>query len=192
MIPIACVKTGTKYSDEYVIRLKNGVERFASAPVSFTCFTDRPVEGVACRPLPADLPGWWAKLGLFKLNEPLLYLDLDVVITGDITKAWDVQEFTTLKDWWLPGFNSSVMRLTGHEGHVWENFRPDFIPRLRHGDQQWVTEQIPNAATYDGTLFPSFKASQFPRLVPNDSVAVIFHGRPKPDECGGWVRDYWK
>lgn len=190
-LQIACVKTGDKYGSDYVVRLRNGVARHLEQPHEFVCYTDRPVDGVACRPLPADLPGWWSKVGLFKLGEPLVYFDLDVVITGDLKPLTEWSGFGILRDWWLPTFNSSVMVLTGNERHVFDRFTPADMSRCYLGDQQWITECLPDAATFPPEWFPSFKANKCVNRVPDGAQAVIFHGEPKPHQCGGWVKEHW-
>jgi hypothetical protein len=184
---ICCVKTGDKYGPEYVVNLRNGVARHFPGDHNFVCFTDKPVAGVNCYPLPADLPGWWAKLGLFKLGRPLIYFDLDVVITGSLQPLLCLDRFAIIKDWWQPGYNSSVMVLTGKERHVWRDFKSDMIPSIPGGDQDWITEKLPGALTFAPNWFPSFKASE----INPGAMAVIFHGNPKPHELGGWVADEW-
>ena len=96
----ACVKAGPKYGPEYVTRLRDGIKRNLKTEHDFVCYTDDPVPGVECEPLPADLPGWWSKLGLFKLARPLIYFDLDVVITGDLTPIVEWDGPGIIKDWW--------------------------------------------------------------------------------------------
>ena len=189
---VACVKQGEKYGPEYVTRLRDGVARHMTVPHRFVCFTDTPFDGVECHPLPADLPGWWAKLGLFKLGRRLIYFDLDVVVSGNLTALAGLNRFSIIKDWWLPGFNSSVMVLTGNERSVWSKFRPEFIPDYPQGDQQWITAQLPDAFTFPPEWFPSFKADKCFESAPEHSKAVIFHGNPKPHELGGWVADEWR
>ena len=194
---IACVKTGTKYGPEYVRRLQAGVARHLPSRKDheFVCFTDQAVEGVICEQLPADLPGWWAKVGLFKLERPLLYFDLDVVITGDLTPLLEWDRFGIIKDWWLPMFNSSVMRLTGNETHVWDAFAKDPMQSMqlcRYGDQEFVTRHMPDARTFPRAWLPSYKADRCQAAPPKDALAVVFHGLPKPCQVGGWVAETWR
>ena len=188
---ICCVKASTKYRAEYVTNLRDGVARHLKAPHRFVCFTDEPVDGVECFPLPADLPGWWAKMGLFKIRRPLIYFDLDVVITGDLTPLLEWPGFGIIRDWWQPGFNSSVMKLTGNEHRVWRAFHPD-VMRQMYGDQDFITAQMPDAPTFPSHYFPSYKANRCQDAIPNEAMAIIFHGLPKPADCGGWVADHWK
>ena len=190
---IACVKTGDKYGPEYVTRLRDGVARHLPMPQEFVCFTDNPVDGVDCRPLPLDLPGWWAKIGLAALERPLIYFDLDVVITGDLTPLTQWSGFGIIDDWWQPGFNSSVMVMTGEEGDIARDFRPEMMTRLRGGDQQWFTMKRPNARTFPPAWFPSYKADGCAGRVPDGALAVIFHGQPKPADIEtGWVANLWR
>lgn len=191
---IACVKQGSKYGPEYVTRLRDGVARHLSRPHRFVCFTDDPVEGVECHPLPADLPGYWSKMGLFKLKRPLLYFDLDVVITGDLAPLLDWEGFGVLRDWWLPMFNSSVMKLTGKESHVWDAFALDADQSMRacrYGDQQFVTLALPDARVFPPEYCPSYKADRCQDAPPKGARVVVMHGEPKPHQCGGWVAEAW-
>jgi hypothetical protein len=190
---ICCVKTGDKYGDDYVLNLRDGVAKHWTAPHQFVCFTDKPVDGVTCKPLPADLPGWFAKLGLFKLGRPLIYFDLDVVITGSLLPLRCFRNvFAAIKDWWLPGFNSSVMCLTGKERDIWYRFKPDMIPTLTMGDQQYISQEIPNGMTFPPTWFPSYKANNCTDGAPHGALAIILHGHPKPHELSGWVNQAWR
>lgn len=192
---ICCVKTGDRYGHEYVTRLRDGVAQHLSVPHNFVCFTDDPVPGVKCYPLPADLPGYWSKIGLFKLKRPLVYFDLDVVITGDLSPLLDWQGFGIISDYWQPGLNSSVMKLTGDETHVWEAFAQapnDAMRSCPGGDQQFITRHIPDGRTFPAHYFPSYKANRCFEGPPHDAMAVVFHGFPKPADLGGWVADAWR
>lgn len=188
---ICCVKVGEKYSQEYVTKLRDGIARNLKLPHRFVCFTDDPVPGVECVPLPADLPGWFAKIGLFKICRPLVYFDLDVVITGDLSRLMDWDGFGIIEDWWQTGFNSSVMKLTGNEGDVWRKFSRSVMKKFP-GDQDFITACLPKAATFPPDYFPSYKADRCQKAVPANAMAVIFHGFPKQPDCGGWVAEQWR
>lgn len=192
---IACVKKGQKYDADYVRKLKRGIERHLDDPRAhdFVCFTDDPVPGVLCDSLPdASLPGWWAKVSLFKLREPVLYFDLDMVIVGNLQPLLDWDGFGIIKDAWLPGFNSSVMKLTGNEGFVYDDFIPEDKWRFPQGDQQWITEEMSGAKTFPVDWIPSYKAHQCQNGYPPNAIAVNFHGMPKPSHIEtGWVKEMW-
>lgn len=93
------IRWGTKYGPEYLNRLYAMVARHTTPPFDFYCLTDdstgvRPE--VTCLPLPdlgCDLPkntyGIWGKSRLWAtdlggLSGPALFIDLDVVITGNM------------------------------------------------------------------------------------------------------------
>lgn len=193
MVMISCVKTGTKYSKDYVLKLRNGVMRYAPDDTRFVCFTDDPVEGVECHsildPQLRDA-GWWAKIYLYSLDVPLINFDLDIVITGDLRPLIDWEGFGIIDDWNVPGYNSSVMKLTGKEGIVWDTFRPNVMNMMR-GDQDWLNVVLPNQKTFPREWFPSYKGNGCAKDVPAGSIACIMHGFPKPHQCGGWVKEMW-
>lgn len=191
---IACVRKGDKYGPEYVLKLQRMVRRHLppEAGCTFVCLTDKHIPGVLCENLTEDLPGWWSKLEVFKLGEPTLYFDLDVVITGNLSPVLAWQGFGIVRDWWLPGFNSSVMRLNGDEEYLLRDFRRDLMNRYHMGDQQWITERMPDAKTFPAHWFPSLKANKCFDAPPDDALAIIFHGEPKPCQfLSGWVKDKW-
>jgi hypothetical protein len=191
---ICCVKTGDKYGHDYVRHLKDGLARHmpAGAVEKFICYTDDPVPGIKCRPLPVDLPGWWAKLGLFSLGEPLVYFDLDMVICGSLQPLLKWQGFGIIKNEQIPGYNSSVMKLTGNEGHIWKSFKPDIMDRV-HGDQDWLNIAAPHAPTFPRSWFPSWRVNTLCALdePPPKAIAINCHGSPKPHEISGWMRNHW-
>jgi hypothetical protein len=188
---VCCVKVGDKFGDEYPIRLMNGVRRHWKGPLDFVCYTDSPVDGVPCAPLLAEYPGWWSKINLFGFRRPLVYFDLDVVITGDLTPLKEIDQFTIIKDWWLPGYNSSVMVLTGNEHRVWSRFKLEDRHKYNFGDQGFIHSVIPDANTFAPELFPSYKANDCRQAIPEGAMAVVMHGNPKPDQCDGWVKQHW-
>lgn len=190
---IACVKQGIKYGPDYVRRLRDGVARNLSVPHDFVCLTEDPVPGVETVPLSRTWPGWWSKLSLCDLGRPLIYFDLDVVITGDLLPLIGITEFTMMADPWQRTFNSSVMVLTGREGDISATFRPEMIDRLRGGDQTWWTMCRPNARTLPVEWFPSFKANARLQHVPAGTLGVVFHGSPAPHEVDlDWVDAHWR
>lgn len=192
---IACFKKGTKYGPEYVQRLHQGVKRHLpkDSSIPFVCFTEDPVEGVDCEPLPVDLPGWWSKLGAYALSEPLICLDLDIVIVGSLAPLLEWDGFGVIKNPWLRGYNSSVLKLTGRETDVWNRFVPGVMATMR-GDQDWLNVTMPGAATFPVQWFPSWKVHRvwMEPAPPEGAIAIFCHGSPKPHEISnGWLRDHW-
>ena len=88
---VCCVKWGCKYSGDYVNFLFRGVARNWKKEIpEFICFTDDPV-GVEfpTRPLPEiEFSFFWGKAHIFDVQKDreILYLDLDTVVVGDLSK----------------------------------------------------------------------------------------------------------
>lgn len=201
MVTVACIKVGDKYGPEYVNRLAAMVERNVTQPYRFLCLTDNP-KGLEFRytDVGTDLPGWWAKIVLFRPHPALaanrvVYLDLDTVIVGNIDFLLEYDgPFCILKDFWSDRFNSSVMSIApGFGGHIWSDLvrdRDKVLSRL-HGDQDWITLKAPGSDTWNPAMIGSYKAHQL-TSGPVDFRLICFHGMPKPDWFKkGWVYDQW-
>lgn len=194
MIQVVCVRTGTLYGPEYVAILRDMVARNLAEPFTFWCLTDQPedIEGVERIAALPRLPGWWQKLALFSPHMPwsegdrVVYFDLDVCITGRLENL----PKGIIRDWHLPGFNSSVM-VWDHGEHrgAWDLFTEAVMDRL-HGDQDWITEQG-GWDTFPPGWCVSYRSHAM-EGVPDGTKVVCFHGRPKPHECAGWVEHVWK
>ncbi|MGR3486078.1 MAG: glycosyl transferase [Paracoccaceae bacterium] len=96
---VICINWGTKYGPAFVNRLYGMVARNLAPPFRFVCFTDRrdgirpEVECHDLPPLDVEMPvntrGIWPRARLWgprlaDLTGPVLFLDLDIVITGPI------------------------------------------------------------------------------------------------------------
>jgi hypothetical protein len=101
---VICINWGTKYGPPFVNRLYGMVARNLAPPFRFLCFTDAAagIRGeVECHPLPpvaAAMPvsrGIWPKARLWgprlaDLAGPVLFLDLDLVVTGALDPFFEV------------------------------------------------------------------------------------------------------
>lgn len=97
MIKIGCVlKSGGDFGPADVYRLAGEIQKYLDLPYTLTCLTDisdkmdlhpRIATSLSLEVLPLqhNLPGWWSKLEVFSLSGPVLYLDLDTVIVGEVT-----------------------------------------------------------------------------------------------------------
>ena len=87
MINIICVKWGTKYSADYVNRLKEMVKQHLPLEHNFYCYTDDPT-GVDADviAIETDFEIYWNKMAIFDmLDGTNIYFDLDIVIQHDIS-----------------------------------------------------------------------------------------------------------
>lgn len=101
---IICIRWGEKYGVEYANRLYAMVARNITPPFAFYCITDR-AEGLRPEIVPIPLPdldcempktrqGIWGKSRLWRadlggLTGPVLFMDLDVVVTGSLNPFFE-------------------------------------------------------------------------------------------------------
>ena len=208
---IVTVKWGTKYGSEYVNKLHNMISRTARVPFNITCFTDDPVgilSGIKILPLNNDLPIWWNKVYLFceqnglRPGEQYLYLDLDTLITGDISPLIEYDgDFLILRDFGVvkepdsfrgyeSRFGSAIMSWKhGVWSGLWEAFdsHKDMWMRTCEGDQNFL-EQVLDHRAVDivQEKWPGWARSykyECYHEVPKDTRIVCFHGKPSIPEA---------
>ena len=234
MANVLCIKWGTKYDASYVNRLYTGVKKYMRGDggrqdFRFVCLTDDVtgiVDGVDVYPLPetgfdetafdAKKGGeTWRKVGLFKenvadLDGDTLFLDLDVVITGDISPlfAYAPGAFVVIQDWlekrrakympWRHGKvgNTSVFRFhpTRHSS-VFETFKHNqqwaldtfrieqqFVSwALRHDMAFWPADWICSFKRHCRPLFPL--NHWLVPYKPQGMKILVFHGYPLPPQA---------
>ncbi len=177
MLTVACVlsepiKGPRQYEMFHVKRLAAQVEKNLKQPYQFTVVAD------------SEYLGWWAKISLFepgRFEGRVLYLDLDVTVTGSLDDLADYPEkFAIVKDRILIGFNSSVMVWdAGYLDDLYLDFKPEYMKKY-HGDQDWIW-----ARRFDAAVFPlgwcvSYKRIQVTRDDTSDMRVCLYHGIPKP------------
>lgn len=195
MITVACVlRSGGDYGPEYVERLAEGVQRFSGW--RFVALSDQelPCETI---PLEHDWPGWWSKIELFRpglFPGPVLYFDLDTVITADLAPLMaEPHRFTMLADFFRPEFPASgVMAWSGDWSRIYRAFAAapaHHMARCRTrqcwGDGGFIAAQLGEQPDLWQSRVPGLIASRKVRATrgPNERV-VCFHGRPRPAEVG--------
>lgn len=213
---VLCMKWGQKYSPEYVNRLYGMVRRHLAGPFEFICLTDN-AEGiraeVSCLPIPAlNLPTGipergWKKLTVFQSNlygrrGTALFLDLDVVITDDLTPFFDHPgEFLIIHDYkrpWRITGNSSVFRFElGAHPDVLDNFQAQVseIRKRFRNEQAYLSDHIHRQGRlsyWPSAWCPSFKYHCIPTWpsnywrepqIPSGARVVIFHGECNPPDA---------
>jgi len=210
MIHIICLKWGTKYGAEYVNRLYRAVKRNVSPDVNydFWCFSDDLNgldRGIIKNTLPygSQIESWWNKLWLFSNEMPvargdrIFYIDLDTVITGDITDFLTVKipNIIVLRDFYhdiaRSANNIGSGLMTWHHGDydfVWKKFiaNPESaIQRMHpHGDQHWVDMNVTKKTLWQDVLpdrVVSYKVHCAGGLPPKASI-ICYHGQPSIPE----------
>lgn len=183
--------------NEYVTKLKNGVSRNLTTPYEFVEVTEAD--------LPAGRQGWFYKLNLLEMFDgPVLFLDLDVVITSNIDHLVEIARGDTSRiwardDWSYPvtnprygkeaTINSSVMLWHGRKDM---SGAERLIP-VTHGDQGIITQLFwPHGIG----LLPNDSISSYKyqlRQGQKQGAISVFHGRPKCHEVNDpWVAQHWK
>lgn len=227
MITIALLyKSGGDYKAVDAVKLARAVHRNLTVPHRIVCLTDDvaiEIESVTVgwtlMPLIADLPGWWSKIELFKIHGPVLYFDLDTVITGniDVLAQWAInaspgEDLLMLRDFYKGNEASGIMGWNGDQQWVFDQFNkhvPAFSgtvlrwnrKRFR-GDQEWMRAVVvprlkidmaqdiqPGIVSYKVDLRDKGSTT----LAEGTSV-VCFHGKPRPWEVHPvpqWMKGHW-
>lgn len=212
VIRVVCFKCGDKYGPEYVARMKAMFARHLSLPHTFTCYTEKPVDGVDCLPLPTEYQYWWCKIGAFKpgvVTGPAILSDLDMVFVRSLDWVADFldADLAAIENWgskprqgplYEDEISSAFMIWNGRGATdvIYERFSPADIRRLTpHGDQTFITEVMRGRVT----LIPQERIASFKRHCrdqggpPADASVVAFHGTPRPHEVSDrWVVEAWQ
>jgi len=223
-IDCACVIHGNLYEWGYVERLYRMVSQNLSYPIRFHVFTEssRSVPNHMIKHCLTDWHGvegrkraWWYKMQMFDPKHvagQLLYLDLDVVVTGNLDwiTGLDRQFFWSIKDFrylWRPswqGINSSMMYWdTTKFQDIWDNFRSrDLASVMRQyaGDQDFLSDLIDQKTrrfmdpdlvrswrwqVKDGGMDMRTRSYNRPgagAVITPQCSVIVFHGNPKPHE----------
>ncbi|WP_205648510.1 glycosyl transferase [Acuticoccus kandeliae] len=222
---VICMKWGTAYGTDYANTLHNMVRRHTSRPLRFVCFTDNAEgldPGIEPRPLPAiNLPEshrWkaWRKIALTQadlgdVTGNVLFLDLDVVVTGGIDDFFDYAPEATycvIENWTQMGSgigNTSVFRLTvGAHTEVYNTLMadPEGTVRKHPNSQTFQSRTIssrvfwpkPWCVSFKHTLLPPFPLNYVKTApLPDDAKVICFTGFPNPDHArdGIWPEKSW-
>jgi hypothetical protein len=212
MATLVCVlRSGGRYTPEWVRRLRGGVARFSPGFHRFVCLSDRPFDlaGVEVVPLMHDWPAWWSKMEAFRPGltaGTTVLCDLDTVFAGDAPEL-ALPGGAAMEDYFLKGrLSSAVMRWDGGElGFLYDAFarRPEHwmapgscgpVPNSVHGDQVVIDHLLRER----GGL-PPFIQDVHPGLLDfydPDAEAfgpvVIFIGASKPDGAVEPLRAIWE
>lgn len=219
MQTVICMKWGTRYDSIFVNRLYKSIVRHTNNKTKLICFTDdnsNIYEEVVCKPLPSiHLPETisatpWRKMsvwqkGLFKNYEDILFLDLDLIITGNIDRFFTYKPgiYCVIENWTQLGMgvgNTSCFRFpVGKYDYIFDEFQkdPKKIWKKYHIEQIYLSKKIKNQIFWPKDWCKSFKHNLLPswptriwkpaRLPVNTSI-VAFTGKPDPDDviAGKW------
>jgi hypothetical protein len=223
-VNIVCLKWGDVYSPDYVNNLYSMVKRHITLPFRFICLTENSQDirsEVEIWPLPefeeppaeyAKFCQAWRKLALFKpgvadMKGKVLFLDLDVVIMGNIDCFFSFSEkLSIIENWYQPGQlvgQASVICFeAGRENALLDNYLDDPIKVLKQyrTEQAYITGYLGfgNFSFFPQTWCISFKKHCMPSGLarffsakvtePKEAKIVVFHGRPNPPDA---IKGIW-
>ena len=219
---IICIKWGTRYDCDYVNRIYAMIRRNITPPFKIYCFTDDPQgirSEVSCFdlpelgcPRPKKAPGKWPKIALWAkelngLTGPALFVDLDVVVTGNIDVFFEYGEpddVILARNWIKPlerlGQTSVFRFPIGKYHRLLDDFRrdPENIAEQFQFEQRYVTQRCERPVKF----WPHYAVKHFrlnclgpwplrylrPPRLPRDARIVIFPGKPDPADAmaGRW------
>lgn len=236
MLDVVCFKWRpapgyrSKFGPEAVNVLARMVRRHYQKPHRFTCVTDDPAgidpairilplwddHGKLANPMGPHNPSCYRRLKLFSpeaaelIGPRFVALDLDLVITGDVSPLWDCPEdFAIWKNPTPPTpYNGSMFVLrAGARPKVWTDFDPARSPqqtrnaRMFGSDQAWISYCLPGEKTWDeADGVYSFRTHLLPKNgkakdLPANARVVVHHGRIDPWSPEArripWVREHW-
>lgn len=220
------MKWGTRYGPEYVNRLHGMIQRNTRRKTRLTCFTDDKSglnAQIRCLDLPhITLPNelaWlpWRKLSLWQkdlanLEGDILFLDLDVVITGGIDEFFDYQpgHFCAIRNWTQYNKkigNTSVYRWPANKHcHIYDNLmnEPERVLSQYRIEQVYISREISDMFFWPDEWCLSFKHTLVPHWplrffkvppLPKNAKVICFTGKPDPEDAviGKWPeKKLWK
>lgn len=216
MVTVVCVcKSGGDFDRSFVNHLERSVFTNVQGFNQFVCLTDDPsIQGpfIKTVPLKHNWRGWWSKIelfrpGLFEPGRSILYIDLDTVITRDITHLFGAIDcdLVLLRDFYRPQTHKAtgMMGWTSGQFHqIWQTFKTDpekFMSQFR-SDQEFIQMLIPPSWMRSWQdEFPGHVVSykvHCTRGLPGDAHVVCFHGKPRPNSHqvrteSPWMREKW-
>jgi len=214
---IMCINWGIRYGVPYINRLYAIVARHITPPFRFVCYTDV-TDGVRAEVITKDLPpmpgfmpkhtkGKWPKSRLWAprldgLDGTVLFLDLDVAITGSLDPFFefgDPEDVILARNAAKPlhklGQTSIYRMPVGKLAPLQEAFAADpqgIADRYRF-EQHFVTKAAPGGVKF----WPKSWVRHFriecartfplnfvlPPRLPRDARVVIFAGHPNPPDA---------
>jgi len=216
---IICMKWGNRYDYNFVNRLYSSIKKHTKRPTTLYCFTDDPIgvnKEIKCKPLPyLKIPSSlsftpWRKLSIWQdpledLKKDVLFLDLDLVITGNLDRFFDFNpgKFCVIENWTQKGSNignTSCFKLPiGKYPYIFKNFEdnPQFILKKYKIEQTYISREIEEQFFWPQEWCKSFKHDLLPTWplriwkaakLPENTSIVAFTGKPDPNDVieGNW------
>jgi hypothetical protein len=216
---------GDRYTPAYVERLAAGLRKHLQQPHRLICVHGRGLTvpaGIETRPisdpglctipgcfarLRAFDPAWQEDIGIYRRGARIVWLDLDLIITGPLDPLFDRDEDLLI----LQGanasnpcpYNGSVLMLrAGTHREIWDTFSPYAARRVPFysfpDDQGWIWHMARNLPGWragpDSGIY-AFRKPGWPGGVdlPAGARIVCFPGGRDPADFEHlpWVQEHW-
>jgi hypothetical protein len=221
-----CMKWGDRYPASFVNCLWAMIKRNSARPAKLVCYTDNAAgidPDVTALPLPPiPIPpratrSPWRKLAMWSADLPgvtgdVLFLDLDIVITGSLDALFDYKPeatFCVIENWTQIGSgigNTSCFRFrVGAHPYIYERMctEPDAVLDAHRNEQIYISRTITEQTFWPASWCVSFKHTLLPPWplnffrsppLPSETKIVCFTGKPDPDEArdGRWPAPWHK
>ncbi|MBR2535575.1 MAG: hypothetical protein IKE66_05825 [Hyphomicrobium sp.] len=226
MQTIVCMKWGKRYPADFANRLHSMIKRNTARPTRLVCYTDDmsgldpAIEGRVLPPIviPERITYKpWRKVSLWAPTLPglegdVLFMDLDLVVTGSLDSFFDYEPsktFCVIENWTQMGSgigNTSVYRFrVGAHPYLYDNLQSDADAILARfpNSQTYISKNIKEKTFWPAEWCESFKHTLMPRWplnffqttpLPAATKVVAFTGKPDPDEArdGHWEAPWYK
>lgn len=221
MLKVVSFFWGEKYTPAHVDKLYHALRKNLHIPFEYVLFTDKKLpinENIDQRPLwdkCRNLGGCYNRLYIFhekwekELAQRFICIDLDCVITGDITPIFSRQEDFIINAYQPLKNNKGLidqryngamfMMNAGARKSVWHEFDPKKTPKILKQDpaivgtdQAWIRKHLgPGERTWnvdDGI----YEARNLGHKLPANCRLVFFAGDRDPSTSRlNWVRHLW-
>ena len=169
------------YDDRYVKATRNMINRYLSVPYYYQHYKGENGDS-------------WFSIEMFK-HEPYLFVALDAVITGSLDECVNRGRFTAIEAWKRPGMPNLSLAWVENVRYLYELFKEEEehikskYTWEKRAEQLWLQENARDIAFWPKGWCLSRKWHGAPQ---KDTKMVVFHGHPKPHECGEWVKEMWR
>jgi hypothetical protein len=197
-------RSGGTYTEAHVNNIYHSCKKYIDAEFDFYCLTDMPTEfknkNINKVTLQHNWPIYWSKMELFKpgvfpTDSNVFYIDLDTLITNDITDiaTYDT-DFLGMRDFnTLNLLSSGLLKYKYKNSHyIYNTFLLDPVRwmKCRGGDQEAIHLILKQTPEYMQDVFPR-RMGEFinhcykpetphaPVKIDKHINIVCFHGRPK-------------
>ncbi|WP_409309911.1 hypothetical protein [Pectobacterium sp. B1J-3] len=191
MLIVTVLKLGKNFLPNHAQWLHSQLSSYESV-----CLTDAGnIPGVKTIPLQHNWPGWWSKIELFNPKHPVIgkrdifFIDIDTVITGDLTELMKTAGMVMLTDFFGIGHNapnlplpaSGVMKIPyEYKESVWEKFleNPKYYmekctTKDQWGDQGFIGSIYPNVLRWQN-IHPG-KIISYKAHIANSNMTGFHH-----------------